>query len=106
MGICRVLNVLGTAGGYGGAMVVGLSGRVEHEKTVPIMLLLLTIALFCAGALVVKHHQRPLRLVFELGYESRRRDEIREATERAKVVTPIRRVPLGVESFNRDLVGR
>lgn len=88
--VCRVMNMIGAGFGYGGAAAIGVFEVLPHDRTVPAMLLLLTLALFSGGALVVMHHQRPLRLVFELGYEARRRDEIREATERARVVTPIR----------------
>lgn len=104
MKMCRVLNVLGAAIGYAGAMIVGFSDVMPDYEVIPTMLLLLTVALFCGGALVVTHHQRPMRMVFELGYEARRRDEIREATERARVVTPIRR-HIGLEAFTHDKVG-
>lgn len=90
MRVCRVGLTVGSAVGWIGGAAVGVLGLGLH--TLPAMMFLLSLAIFCSGALAMRCYQRPLEDAYDLGYSRGRRDAIREATRAtyAMDVTPIR----------------
>lgn len=83
----------GSVTGWGGAITIAVLDLLDDHQ-VPVMMVLLSLALFSSCALAMRCYQRPLAESFELGYECGRRDAIREATKAsyAMDVTPIKRV--------------
>ena len=93
MRLCRAGITVGSTIGWAGAITVGVADLLD-DRQLPAMMVLLSLAIFCSGALVTRCQQRPVAQAYELGYNAGRRDAIRDATKAsyAMDVTPIKRV--------------
>lgn len=80
--VCKVMSSAGACIGWGVSIWIAVFNPISHERSIPIMLLSLTTAMICCGYLALTRHQRPLGAAYQLGYETGRRDAIRDATRR------------------------
>jgi hypothetical protein len=101
---CGVLSVVGSAVGWTGALaLIAVDTPLPDERQLMLTMLMLAMGAFSSAVIMNRRKQAPLGAAFELGYNEGRRDAIRDATARTSVA-PIRRVPNGLSSFNRERI--
>jgi hypothetical protein len=99
------MSVVGSAVGWTGAIAsVVVDTPLPDERQLMLTMILLAVGAFSSAVIMNRRKQAPLGAAFELGYNEGRRDAIRDASLRTRV-TPIRRVPNGLSTFNRERIG-
>jgi hypothetical protein len=78
----KIATAAGAVVGVGTALWIAIFLPFEHERETPALVFSLFVATVCGVKLMLYSHLRPLGTAYDLGYESARRDAIREANRR------------------------
>ena len=100
----RGFSVAGSVVGWVGAVANAATDILPPASSSEATMVLLSVAITCTASCMLQRFHRPLGAAYDLGYETGRRDAIRDATQRSSV-SPIRRVPNGLSAFNRTSAG-
>jgi putative exporter of polyketide antibiotics len=100
----KIATAAGAVVGVGTALWIAIFLPFAHDREMPVMLLCLSLAIVCGIKLMLNSYRRPLGQAFDLGYETGRKDAIREANRRG--VSPVRKAPNGLTAFNVETTPR
>lgn len=89
--LCKVSMWSGATIGWGTA-VYDVALMPWGARSEVICMTALSLAIVCTAKLLLSHHQRPMAVAYQLGYDIGRRDAIKDATRRTNV-TPLRQFP-------------